>query len=424
VLFCLTASHSNVDFDLLERVSHTSADATARHLASLDIIRGAVVLSTCNRFEAYLDLDLAEPLAAPSVLAGEAIVSALVSAADDGPGATATATIDADRLRRTAATHTGEGAVRHLFAVTAGLESMVVGEEEIAGQVLRAAQHARRAGTMSPSLDRLFQRAARTSRSVRAVSDVSRADRSLARFALDMASSRISDWAAARVLIVGTGRYAATTIASLRARGAGDIRVHSATGRAEMFAAKYGLRAEPELPPAIADADVVITCTSRYTVAAEDVRPTGRLLIIDLGLPRNVDPGVAAVPDVELLDLELLALHAPIPALADAAHAIIGGAASEFAADAAAAPAIVALRTHLDEVLSSELERVRGRDDDGRIEAALRHFAGVLAHGPSERARSLTSEGRGEEFAAGLAAVFGIDVPVAGSAADDDVASA
>ena len=239
-----------------------------------------------------------------------------------------------------------------------------------------------------------------------------------------MASSRIPDWSTAQVLIVGTGRYAATTIASLRARGAADIRVHSATGRAELFAAKYGLRAERELRPAIADADVVITCTSRYTVSAADVAPAGRLLIVDLGLPRNVDPEVGGVPGVELLDLELLALHAPIPALADAAHAIVGGAAAEFAADTAAAPAIVALRAHLDEVLSSELARVRGRDDDGRIEAALRHFAGVLAHGPSERARSLASEGRGEEFAAGLAAVFGVDVPAPSSAADDDAASA
>lgn len=419
MLFCLTASHSNVDFDLLERVSHTSADATALRLASLDFVRGAVVLSTCNRFEAYLDLD--EPLSAASALAGEAIASALAASEDDDDDAGVNA--DAEQLRRTAGTHTGESAVRHLFAVTAGLESMVVGEEEIAGQVQRAAQEARRSGTMSPALDRLFQKAARTSRSVRSAGDVSRADRSLARFALDMASARISDWSTARVLLVGTGRYAATTIASLRARDAGDIRVYSATGRAAMFAAKYGVRAEQDLRAAIADADLVITCTARYTVAADEVRPSGRLLIVDLGLPRNVDPEVGAIDGVELLDLELLALHAPVPALADAAHAIVGGAAAEFAADSVAAPAIVALRMRIDEVLESELERVRGRDDDGRVEAALRHFAGVLAHGPSERARVLAAEGRGDDFIAGLAAVFGIEVDAAPSAAAQNAAA-
>lgn len=397
VLFCLTANHGNAEFDLLDRISRIPvAQATAR-LASLEFVRGVVVLSTCNRFEAYLDLD--DPLAAPDALAAEAVIAAL---AEDAPA-------DAELLRTSADTHLGDSAVRHLFAVTAGLESMVVGEDEIAGQVQRAAQDARAAGTVSASLDRLFQQAARTSRSVRGVADQGRADRSVARLALDLASARVPDWSRVRVLLVGTGRYAATTIASLRARGAEQLRVYSATGRAAQFAARYGVRAESELTAALADADVVITCTARYTVEPGHIPSGARLLVIDLGLPRNVDPAVGALDGVELIDLELLALHAPVPELSGSAHALVGDAAAGFAADAVAAPAIVALRGHVDELLGAEVARARARGDDGTVEAALRHFAGVLVHGPSERARRLAGEGRIDDFAAGLAAVHGVE---------------
>ncbi|MGN6271883.1 MAG: glutamyl-tRNA reductase [Protaetiibacter sp.] len=409
MLFCLTANHGNADFELLDRISRTSATAASRRLAELEFVRGAVVLATCNRFEAYLDLD--DPLAAPDAVAAEAVVAAL---AEHSPA-------DAELLRASARTHLGESAVRHLFAVTAGLESMVVGEEEIAGQVQRAAQEARAAGTVSAPLERLFQQAARTSRTVRGVADQSRADRGVARLALDLASARVADWSTARVLLVGTGRYAATTIASLRARGAEQLRVFSATGRAAMFAAKYGLRAESELGAALADADVVVTCTSRYTIAASDIPAGHRLLVVDLGLPRNVDPQVAALPAVELIDLELLALHAPVPELAGPAQALVGDAAAGFAADAAAAPAIVALRRHVDVLLEAEIARARARGDDGSVEAALRHFAGVLMHGPSERARELATRDRLVDFVAGLDAVYGVavDRADAGSSAEN-----
>lgn len=411
VLFCLTANHANAGFDLLDRVSRIPAAEAADRLSRHEFVRGVVVLSTCNRFEAYLDLD--DPLTAPDAVAAEAVAAAIAADAPD----------DAQLLRAAADTHLGVSAVRHLFSVTAGLESLVIGEEEIAGQVQRAAREARRSGTMSGALDRLFQQAARTSRAVRGVADQSRADRGVARLALDLASSRITDWSQARVLLVGTGRYAATTIASLRSRGAERLSVYSATGRAAMFAAKYGVHPEMDLREAIAHADVVITCTSRYTVSAEHVAPGRRLLVIDLGLPRNVDPAVGSVPGVELIDLELLALHAPLPELAGPAHAVVGDAAALFAADAAAAPAIVALRRHVDELLEGEVARARDRGDDGAVESALRHFAGVLMHGPSERAREFAAEGRLEDFVAGLDALYGVE-PEPRSAADDDASTA
>ncbi|MET0812888.1 MAG: glutamyl-tRNA reductase [Microbacterium sp.] len=405
MLFCLTANHRNTEFDVLDRISRvatsTAADLTSTH----SFVRGAVVLATCNRFEAYLEID--EPLTGGAALAREAVLDVL-----RGPAGT-----DADALRESAVSLAGDDVVRHLFAVSSGLESMVVGEEEISGQVQRALVSAREGGTSSTELERVFQRAAHATRSVRAKADVAAAGRSLARIALDLADSRVIDWASVRVLLVGTGQYAATTIAALRARGAENVRVYSSTGRAEQFAAKYGIRPERDLREAIGDADIVMTCTARYTVTPADIPDAARRLIIDLGLPRNVDPRVADVPGVELLDLELIGRHAALPELGPGLHEVVGSAAAVFTAERDAAPAIVALRAHIQQALDAELERVRARGGDERTEASLRHLAGVLSHGPSVRAREAAASGRLREFEAALQTVFGVEVDA--SSAED-----
>jgi glutamyl-tRNA reductase len=403
VLLCVTASHRTADFELLDRVSRGASTIATDLVSGTDFVRGAVVLATCNRFEAYLELD--EPLTAAAVVATEAVFAALA----DRVGA------DAEELRGAAEVHAGAGVARHLFAVSSGLESLVIGEEEISGQVQRALAAARDAGTSSSGLERLFQRATRTSREVRAEADLGGAGRSVARLALDLASTRVTDWSTTRVLIVGTGRYAATTLAALRTRGATDLSVFSATGRAERFAARYGVRAQRDLREAIRDAEVVITCTARYEVVPSDIPDGARRLIIDLGLPRNVDRAVGALPGVEVIDLEVLALHAPLPELEPGARALVGSAAATFAAEEQAAPAIVALRRHIFDALDAELERSRSRGDDPRTEQALRHLAGVLLHGPSVRARELAAEGRGEEFTAALRTLYGIELPPAGT---------
>jgi glutamyl-tRNA reductase len=239
----------------------------------------------------------------------------------------------------------------------------------------------------------------------------------MVRLALDLAASRVADWSAVPVLVVGTGRYAATTIAALRARGARDIRVFSATGRADVFAARYGVSAEHELRAAIAGAEIVLTCTARYSVTPADIPDAARRLIIDLGLPRNVDPAVAELPGVELLDLELLALHAPLSELGEGAQQLVATAAAEFSSEAEAAPGIVALRRYVFAALEQELDRSRARGGDAATEQALRHLAGVLVHAPSVRARRLAAEGRSHEFLAGLDAVYGLTIdPVETSA--------
>lgn len=404
VLICLTASHQNASFDLLEKLSVGAPTAASVLVESSDFVSGAVVLATCNRFEAYLDVD--EPLTA----AGAVAVEATIATMSDASG------VEADDLRSSVSVITGDGVVEHLFAVSSGLESVVVGEDEISGQVRRALERARTDGTTSSDLERLFQQASHTSRGVKNQTNVGGAGRSLVRLSLELAQSRVTDWAQARILLVGTGQYAATTVAALRDRGAVDIAVFSASGRAPWFAAKHDLFAHSDLAEAIAWSDVLITCTTTtQPLVTPEVVPDGpRRLIIDLGLPRNVDPLVARVAGVEMLDLETLSLHAPLAELhaADDARALVSSAAAEFqavAAEQSLAPAVVALRKHVFDVLDAEIERARSRGDSTeRTEQALRHLAGVLLHTPSVRARELAREGRGEDFRDGLEALFGL----------------
>lgn len=410
MLFCLTANHRTTEFDVLDRISRVTSTTAADVLARQDFVQGAIVLSTCNRFEAYLELD--DPLTAGAELAIEAVIESLALHA----GA------DADALRATAVALTGQDVVKHLFAVSSGLESMVLGEEEITGQVQRALRDARESGTTSSGLELLFQRAAHASREARAQGDLAAAGRSLARLALDLVDTRVADWSATPVLLVGTGSYAATTVAALQARGARDIRVFSATGRAQQFAHKYGVRAQADLREAIRDAEIVITCTARYVVTPDDIPdgPRARRLIVDLGLPRNVEPAVGDLPGIDLLDLEIIGRHASLPDLGPGAHEAVGSAAAAFEADRLAAPAVVALRRHVDAVLQSEIDRARARGGslrDAHTEAALRHFAGVLLHGPSVRARELAADGRLGDFEHALETLFGV-APEATRAAD------
>jgi glutamyl-tRNA reductase len=403
VLICLTASHRNASFDLLEKLSIGAPSAASTLVDANDFVGGAVVLATCNRFEAYVDVE--EPLTAAASVAVEATISTMSEASG----------VEPDEMRENVRVITGDEVVEHLFAVSSGLESVVIGEDEISGQVRRALEAARTRGTTSRDLERLFQKASQTSRGVKNRTNVGGAGRSLVRLALELATSRVTDWSQARVLIVGTGQYAATTVAALRDRGADDLAVFSSSGRASWFGLKHDLRPFDDLAEAISWSDVLITCTSTTEpVVVPDVVDASRRLVIDLGLPRNVDPLVARVPGVELLDLETISLHAPLAELtaADDARALVSSAAAEFhavAAEQSLTPAVVALRRHVFDLLDAEIERARSRGDSSdRTESALRHLAGVLLHTPSVRARELAREGRGEEFRDGLEALFGL----------------
>lgn len=407
MLLCITANHRNSSFEVLEKLAACEPGAISTRMTESSEVSGAVVVSTCNRFEAYLEVD--------ADAGAGAAAEALLEILSDSSG------VERGELESTVRILRDDEVVPHLFAVSAGLKSVVVGEDEIAGQVRRSLERARSNGTTTASLERLFQNASRTSKSVKSRTAVGRADRSLVRLALELAASRIADWSTTSVLLIGTGRYAATTVAALRDRGARDITVYSPSGRAAAFALKRELQVASELAVAISDADIVIGCTSREApVVTPTVVSAGRRrLVIDLGLPRNVSPDVAGIPGIELLDLETIRLHAPLEELqaTRAAHDVVDSAVSRFSdeeAERRAADSVIALRRHVLELLDRELERSKRRGTwTPEGEAELRHFAGVLLHTPTLRARELERSGDGSHFAAGLSAVFGIE---AGSA--------
>ncbi|OIH92586.1 glutamyl-tRNA reductase [Curtobacterium sp. MCBA15_001] len=414
MLICLTASHRNASFDLLERLS-IGAPAAASHLVTdSDVLDGAVVLATCNRFEAYLDIAGDD---------SDAAVATTVEAVATASGLSGTDVLDSVTVLD------GKDVVQHLFAVSSGLESVVIGETEISGQVRRSLEDARANGTTTSDLERLFQEAAHTSRGVKTRTRIGAAGRSLVRLGLELASSRVTDWGRAHVLLVGTGSYAATTIAALRDRGAQRIQVFSPSGRAAWFATKHDLVAAHDLRQAIASSDVVITCTSSElpVIGADDLDDGARRIVIDLGLPRNVDPDAAQVNGVELLDLETISIHAPVAELnaESEARAMVDDAVSRFRAQAleqSTTPALVAFRKHVFGILDDEIERSTRRGDVSpeaaeQTERALRHLVGVLLHRPSVRARELGRAGRGEEFVGALDALYGVR-PEAESVAD------
>jgi glutamyl-tRNA reductase len=402
VLVCFTANHHLSSFDILEALAAHDSGETEAKLRQAAGVNGAVVLSTCNRFEAYLDIADGVPV--------EQVAAVVLQTLSDSTGMPAAA------LENSVETIQDADVPPHLFGVSAGLKSVVIGEDEIAGQVRRALEQARGTGGASSALERLFQAASRASKTVKSSTAVGRADRSLVRLGLDLAASRIADWAEARVLLIGTGQYAATTVAALRSRGAEDIAVYSPSGRAAPFAARLSLTPVEDLEQAAADADLVIACTSReQPVLTGELLSAGRhRLIIDLGLPRNVAPDVASLPGIELLDLETIRLHAPLEELSatEDAHAVVDDAVESFSAAEAertTAAAVVALRKHVLATLESEVERSRERGTwSAQSEADLRHFAGVLLHGPSMRARELARAGRADEFSQAIDSLFGL----------------
>ncbi|MEV0949987.1 glutamyl-tRNA reductase [Promicromonospora sp. NPDC050249] len=358
VLLSLTASHRELDLDALERLSTGSSSVGRVVVGSCGPVAGAVVISTCNRFELYLDVDA--PLSGDSVRHATRHVAELVARSSGVTG---------DVAARSFTVRTGPEVTEHLFAVASGLDAMVVGEREIAGQVKRSLAEAREQETTSKTLELLFQTASRTSKRVGTDTELGAAGRSVVALALDLAERELPPWDGARAVLIGTGSYAGASVAALRARGCDDIRVYSQSGRAEAFAESHGVQPVDSLVEALADADLVVSCSGARgrAAAAQAESPDERLsamvagnlggstvlpglvtengpeaslghvldaaalvrareraadragdepeprplVILDLALHRDVDPGVADVEGVLLFDLATLKAHAP-----------------------------------------------------------------------------------------------------------------
>ena len=430
----LTASHHDLDLDVLEQLSSGSHAVAPRIVQDCPSVTGCLVLATCNRFELYLEVDGDPECAAAAATAAVAERSGLSAAA---VGAALRTTLD-------------RHAVRHLFAVAAGLDSMVLGEREVAGQVRRALVAAREVGTTSPGLERLFQAASRVARSVGADTELGATGRSVVGVALDLAEHELARHGVpideARVLLVGTGSYAGASVRALANRGARDVTVHSPSGRTPQLAALRGLPTigADLLASTLAGVDVVVSCSGARgpVIDVPMVRAAraatggaggsdgadgadgadGRarpMVVVDLALRHDVDPAVGQVPGVLLVDLAAVREHSPstVTPAVSAGLAIVDAEAEAFAretAEAAAGPSVVALRGYVETLLARELDRPGAQQED--TARALRHFASSLLHGPMVRARELARDGRAEEFNEALVAVLGVEVPTARTA--------
>ncbi len=425
MLVSMSAHQRTTSLEDLERLSVIDGAVASELTGAHDAIRGAVVLATCNRFEAYFDVaDAPDPSPLPAMDAAMERLAAL-------------ARMPFRHVRETVEFAHGNGVAQHLFAVAAGLDSVAVGEDEIAGQVKRALETARSEGATTAPLEHLFQRATETSRAVKNSTRLGESGRSLVRLAVELAGSRVGEWEGARVLLVGTGRYAAASLAALRAVGATDIRVHSRSGNGK-FAKREHL-----VPVAAADfareaaaADVVVTCTTTTDTYALSAERHGAAragietaqLVIDLGMPRNVDPGLRSLPGVEVLDLDTIRVHAPIDEFAtiDEARLIVQTAAQRHAAARRVhevAPAVVEVRGYVHGVLEAEIARARARGAGDETEAALRHFSGALLHGLIAQGHSLAAAGSGAAWTDAIGTVVprphGADTRADEQAVDD-----
>ncbi|WP_062379820.1 glutamyl-tRNA reductase [Demequina pelophila] len=416
-LLSLIASHRNRDLSVLDQLS-VGADGLGRALVDgSDAVAGAVVLPTCNRFEVYVEAD-------DATVARRDVVATIARASGAAP---------AD-VEAALTPYEDDDAVQHLLSVASGLDSMVVGEREISGQVRRAHLEAQRLDHLTPRLDRLFQSALRTSRVVASSTGLGTSGRSVVSVALDLAGTGV-DWEGARVLLVGTGALAETSVGALQGRGAHVMGVHSPSGRAREFALRHRTEAvdHDALPLALREADVVLAASGREEVAlTADLLATARhgaeshpITLIDLALHRDIDPAARELPGVTVIDLDEVGARAPHESVhaIEAARAIVAHAVARFEsheAERSLDPAVVALREHVFGLLEREIARVApaaGASPEAvaqadAIEQALRRFARTLLHTPTVRAREHAAAGDSDRYLDAIRALYGIDLDV------------
>ncbi|MEQ7007172.1 glutamyl-tRNA reductase [Actinopolymorpha sp. B17G11] len=410
-------SHRSTPVALLERVvpapellDKLLADAVAcQHIAA------AAVLSTCNRIEVYAEVErfhggveeLAELLARHADLSAADLTPHLYVRYEDG-------------------------AVSHLFSVVCGLDSMVVGETQILGQVKAALRSAQDAETIGSTLNTVFQHALRVGKRAQTETDLGRAGRSVVTAALDQAAQVLADLSRRRALVVGAGSMAALAATTLyRDYDARVVVANRTPERAHRLAGNVAGQAVGmgEIAAELAAADIVVSCTGAVgTVLPADAlraalaeRPGRPLVVCDLAMPRDVEPAVADLPGVTLVDLAGLAgtqAGAGSPVDVDAVRAIVAAEVAEFVTNrraTAVTPTVVALRSMAADVVESELRRLALRmpdlDDTARSEVAwaVRRVVDKLLHVPTIRVKELAERTVETSYTEALRELFALD---------------
>jgi len=433
-LLVVGLSHKSAPVGTLERaaLAGDDLDKLRRDVFGAQHVGGAFIVSTCNRVEIYAGVDKFHgALSAISDLLARHSGIALTD------------------LTQHLYVHYEDRAVQHLLDVTCGLDSMVVGESQILGQVRQALGVARAQETLGRELAGLGALALRTGKRAHAETGIDRAGANLVSVGIGLAAARLPGdrWPAGdaplggrRVLVVGAGSMSALAASTASRMGAAAIVVANRTpGNAERLAAALGgiPAGLAELPGAMQAADLVISCTgatgvviTEATLARVMARRGGApLVLLDLALPRDVEPGAAALAGISLIDLDAIGAAAgPGPGTVGQAGvtsqdvaAVRVIVAEEFAAWASAAraasvtPTVVALRAKAAQVVDAELARLSGRlsglDDRalGEISHTVRRVVDKLLHAPTVRMKELASGPGGDGYAAALRVLFDLD---------------
>jgi glutamyl-tRNA reductase len=413
-LLVVGVSHLTSDLDLLERVAVPSDERrkVLRELVSLDHVVEAVVLSTCNRVEVYVHLARFHD-------GLEEVVDHLAARAGDRRE---------DFLDQYQVAYDLDVAT-HLFRVSGGLESMVVGERQIAMQVRDAMELARDEGTARHMLQRLFRQGVRVGRRLRNETDVSAGASSMVDVALAMSDATPADGAAS-ALIVGAGNIGA--LAAARLAETTRLRVwNRSPDKAARLAARHDATVVADLPAAIATSDLVVCTTGAATPLVTSGMVGSRvdqpLTVLDLAMPHNVDADVGDLPGVTLVGLAEVrdaADHTLRGDVMAAADVLVDEEVAQFSAWLSAievTPVIRALRDRAEEVRVAEIDRLAGRlaalDDEQRgvVEALTQGIVNTFLHQPTIRLKERADDGRAQVVADALRDLFDLDVDL-----DDD----
>jgi len=416
-LLVIGISHRSAPLHVVEQASipRECVAGLLRAVQAAEPVTEALLLSTCNRVEIYAEVNRFH-----------AAVTEIARLLAEQVG------IELAELADHLYVHYDEPAVSHLFNVAAGLDSMVVGETQVLGQLRAAYGLAQAEGTIGRRLHAVIQRALRTGRRVQAETGIALAGASLVSVALDEVEGLLSPLSQARTLVVGAGAMGALAGASLRRRGVTAITV---TSRTREHAAKLAASLEADsadldtLAAQVAAADLVVSCTGAagtvletpIVAAALAERAARRLVIVDLALPRDVALGVGQLDRVDVLDLarlQALAHLEPDDRDLFESRAIVAAEVAGLLAEQRAdevAPLISALRGRAQDVVESELRRVAGRLptlDPTQLDAvdnALRRVADKLLHQPTVRIKELVAGPAGASYTPVLRALLGLD---------------
>ena len=419
-LLALGVSHKTAPLDLRERLSLTEGRAAGalRELTDVAGIHEAAAISTCNRTELYLVVS--DPVEAESTALG-----VLTRQADIRP---------TELLGHLYSLRSGE-AVRHLFRVTAGLDSMILGEAEIQGQVKRAYELALVEGATGPILNRLFRGALAAGGRARDETGISEKNVSIPSVAVELARRTLGDLTEKRVLVIGAGETAELLARALVSRGVATVFVANrhydrAIGLAQRFDGN-AVRFE-ELPEQLERADIVVSATNsphhiverdglEHVMAQRSERP---LLAIDLAVPRDIDPACREIPGVAVHDIDDVQQivernESGREAEARRARQIVDAELDRFErwlASLEVVPAVAALRGRGDEIVRRVLAENEGRweslseADRERLETMAKAIASRLLHEPTLRIRRSAGSDEAYFYVSALRELFGLDV--------------